>query len=85
VRTGGHRPVRLKPLKEFAMIRMLLAVATCLAMVSVAVAADIPRPQPPPPTPPVGKAPVGKYPVGKFPVGKFPGKYPQPQPVVTKG
>jgi hypothetical protein len=63
------------------MIRILLAVATCLAMVSAAGAADIPRPQPPPPTPPVGKAPVGKYPVGKYPVGK----YPQPQPVVTKG
>ena len=39
------------------------------AMLSVAVAADLPRKEPPPPAPPVGKAPIGKY----------------PQPVVTKG
>jgi hypothetical protein len=49
------------------------------AMLSVAVAADLPRKEPPAPAPPVGKAPIGKYPVGKYPVGKY------PTPVVTKG
>ena len=61
------------------MIKIVLAMGACLAMVSTAAAADLPRRQPPPPQPVVGKAPIGKYPVGKYPVGKY------PQPVVTKG
>jgi hypothetical protein len=61
------------------MMKIVLATAASLAMLSVAAAADLPRKEPPPPAPPVGKAPIGKYPVGKFPVGKY------PQPVVTKG
>jgi hypothetical protein len=61
------------------MMKIVLAVAACFAMVSVAAAADLPRRQPPPPQPVVGKAPIGKYPVGKYPVGKY------PQPIVTKG
>ncbi len=58
---------------------IVLATAASLAMLSAAVAADLPRKEPPPPAPPVGKAPIGKYPVGKAPIGKY------PQPVVTKG
>jgi hypothetical protein len=58
------------------MLKMLLASATCLAMLGTAVAADLPRRQPPPPEPVVGKAPIGKMPIGKLPIGKYPGKYP---------
>ena len=59
---------------------MIMVMAACFAMLSVAAAADLPRKEPPP----VAAAPMGKYPVGKYPVGKYPvGKY--PQPVVTKG
>ena len=59
---------------------VIIVTAGLLAMLSVAVAADLPRREPPP----VTAAPIGKYPVGKYPVGKYPvGKY--PQPVVTKG
>jgi opacity protein-like surface antigen len=65
------------------MMKILLATAASLAMLSAAAAADLPRKEPPPPAPQpyVGKAPIGKYPVGKAPIGK----YPQPQPVITKG
>ena len=59
------------------MLKILTALGASLAMLSVAVAADLPRREPPPPAP----APVGKYPVGKYPLGK----YPPPVPVVTKG
>jgi hypothetical protein len=61
------------------MMKIVLATAASLAMLSAAAAADLPRKEPPPPAPPVGKAPIGKYPVGKAPIGKY------PQPVVTKG
>jgi hypothetical protein len=59
------------------MLKILTALAASLAMLSAAVAADLPRREPPPPA----AAPVGKYPVGKAPIGK----YPPPPPVVTKG
>ena len=68
------------------MMRIIILVTAALfAMLSVAVAADLPRSEPPPTVAaPIGKYPVGKYPVGKYPVGKYPvGKY--PQPVVTRG
>jgi hypothetical protein len=60
------------------MMKVLLATAASLAMLSAATAADMPRKEPPPPAGPIGKTPIGKYPVGKYPVGKY------PQPVVTK-
>jgi hypothetical protein len=49
-------------------------------MLTAAVAADYPRPQPVYTQAPVGKAPIGKYPVGKAP---YYGK--APTPIVTKG
>jgi hypothetical protein len=63
------------------MIKMLVATAATVGMVSAAFAADLPRRQPPPPVAPmaVGKAPIGKGPIGKAPMGKY------PQPVYTKG
>ena len=61
-------------------MKMLLATAACLGMVSVAAAADLPRREPAPvAVAPVGKAPIGKGPIGKGPIGKA------PQPVYTKG
>ena len=70
----------LGPLANFQggyiMLKILTALAASLAMLTAAVAADIPVRQPPPPPPPVGKAPIGKAPLGK---------YPTPPPVVTKG
>jgi hypothetical protein len=48
-------------------------------MLTAAVAADLPRPQPVYQQAQVGKAPIGKAPVGKYPVGKA------PAPIVTKG
>lgn len=57
------------------MMKLLVATVASFALVSVAVAADLPRKEPPP-VAAVGKAPVGKLP-GKYPVGKYPvGKYP---------
>jgi hypothetical protein len=55
-------------------VKVLIATGAVLAMVTVASAADLPRPQPVPayPAAPVGKAPIGKSPVGKSPVGKAP-------------
>jgi hypothetical protein len=61
------------------MLKLSIAVTACLAMVTAAAAADLPRSQPPPPQPVLGKAPIGKTPIGKTPVGKAPG------PIVTKG
>ena len=59
------------------MIKMFIATAATLGIVSAAVAADLPRREPAPVyAPTVGKAPIGKAPIGK---------YPQPQPVYTKG
>jgi hypothetical protein len=71
-------------LKESEMVKYLIAIATTVAMLDAAVAADLPQPQPPPPAPVVGKAPIGKAPIGKLPIGKTPAP-PPPPPIVTKG
>jgi hypothetical protein len=61
------------------MIKALIATGATLALVTVASAADLPRPQPVvQQAPVVGKAPIGKEPVGKAPIGKM------PAPVVSK-
>lgn len=55
------------------MVKVMMIVGATLAMVTVASAADLPRPQPVPQQPPViGKMPIGKGPIGKGPVGKAP-------------
>lgn len=61
------------------MIKILLASAATIGLVSAAAAADLPRREPPPAYAPVGKAPIGKGPIGKGPIGKA------PQPIYTKG
>jgi hypothetical protein len=61
------------------MLKFLVVTGTSLGMVTAAVAADYPRPQPVYTQAPVGKAPIGKYPVGKAP---YYGKAPT---IVTKG
>jgi hypothetical protein len=54
-------------------VKVMMIVGATLAMVTVASAADLPRPQPVPQQPPmVGKMPIGKGPIGKGPVGKGP-------------
>ena len=53
-------------------MKFLIAAGATLAMVSVACAADLPRPQPVVQPAAVGKMPIGKGPVGKGPVGKGP-------------
>ena len=53
-------------------MKFVIAAAATLAMVAVASAADLPRPQPVVQQPVVGKMPIGKGPVGKGPVGKGP-------------
>jgi hypothetical protein len=59
------------------MIKILIVTTATLGIVSIAVAADLPRREPAP----VYAAPMGKAPIGKAPIGK----YPQAQPVYTKG
>lgn len=57
------------------MVKVLIATAATLALVTAASAADLPRPQPAPhysEAPVVGKMPIGKGPVGKMPYGKGP-------------
>ena len=57
------------------MVKILIATAATLALVTAASAADLPRRQPAPvysEAPAVGKMPIGKGPVGKGPVGKGP-------------
>jgi hypothetical protein len=53
-------------------MKFLIAAGATLAMVTVASAADLPRPQPVVQQPVVGKMPIGKGPIGKGPVGKGP-------------
>jgi hypothetical protein len=53
-------------------MKFLIAAGATLAMVTVACAADLPRPQPVYQQAAVGKMPIGKGPVGKSPVGKTP-------------
>lgn len=57
------------------MVKMLIATAATLALVTAASAADLPRRQPVPAyteAPIIGKMPIGKSPVGKAPYGKGP-------------
>jgi hypothetical protein len=61
------------------MLKFMVVTGTSLAMLTAAVAADYPRPQPVSTQATVGKAPIGKYPVGKAPYGKA------PAPIVTRG
>jgi hypothetical protein len=56
-------------------VKMLIATAATLALVTAASAADLPRRQPAPAyteAPAIGKMPIGKSPVGKAPYGKGP-------------
>jgi hypothetical protein len=65
------------------MLKIVIATATTLGMISSALAADLPRREPAPvAVAPVGKAPIGKGPIGKGPVGKGPVAG---GPVYTKG
>src|SRR6266850_2448760 len=66
--------------RRMLMLKFLVVTGTSLGMLTAAVAADYPRPQPVYTQAPVGKAPIGKYPVGKAP---YYGK--APTPIVTKG
>jgi len=63
------------------MLKFLVVGAATFALVGVAAAADLPRPQPVYQTAPVGKMPIGKGPIGKGPIGKAP----VAAPLVTKG
>ena len=54
------------------MLKIVVIGTALFAMVGVATAADLPRPQPVYQAAPVGKMPIGKSPVGKSPVGKAP-------------
>lgn len=56
------------------MVKILIATASVVALMTAASAADLPRPQPVPayPAAPIGKMPIGKGPVGKAPIGKTP-------------
>ena len=54
------------------MTKLILATVASFALVTAAIAADMPRREPAPAAGPVGKHPVGKGPVGKAPVGKQP-------------
>ena len=59
------------------MLKFIVLAGASLAFVSVAAAADLPRPQPVYSQAPVGKMPIGKTPIGKTPIGKTPiGKTP---------
>jgi hypothetical protein len=58
---------------------LIIGTAATFALAGVAIAADLPHPQPVYQNAPVGKMPIGKYPVGKTPIGKA------PAPIVTKG
>jgi hypothetical protein len=56
-------------------MKMLIATAATLALMTAASAADLPQRQPAPvysEAPMVGKMPIGKSPIGKAPYGKGP-------------
>jgi hypothetical protein len=75
VRSEGDTVCSCKDLRRISVVKMLIATAATLALVTVASAADLPRPQPAPAyteAPVIGKAPIGKSPVGKAPYGKGP-------------
>ncbi len=67
-------------------MKILIVTGATLAMMTAAVAADFPHPQPVYQTAQVGKMPIGKAPIGKAPIGKAPiGKGPIGKtPVVTR-
>jgi hypothetical protein len=52
--------------------KFVIAAGATLALVTVAHAADLPRPQPVYEQPAFGKMPIGKAPIGKSPIGKAP-------------
>jgi len=54
------------------LMKVVIIAGATLALVTVASAADLPRPQPVYQQAPVGKMPIGKSPIGKSPVGKAP-------------
>ena len=63
--------------RRMLMLKFFLVTGTSVAMLTAAVAADLPRAQPVYQQAPVGKAPIGKTPIGKAPIGKA--------PLVTRG
>ena len=48
---------------------LIIGTAATFALDGVAIAADLPHPQPVYQNAPVGKMPIGKCPVGKTPIG----------------
>ena len=58
--------------RRSALMKVVIIAGATLALVTVASAADLPRPQPVYQQAPVGKMPIGKSPIGKSPVGKAP-------------
>lgn len=65
------------------MKKFVISAGAMLALMTVAHAADLPRPQPVYEQPAFGKMPIGKAPIGKSPVGKAP-VY-APGPAVRRG
>jgi hypothetical protein len=61
------------------MVKFLIVGIATLAFAGVAIAADLPHPEPVTQNAPIGKMPIGKMPIGKYPLGKA------PAPIVTKG
>jgi hypothetical protein len=59
-------------IRRSTVVKVMMIAGATLAMVTVASAADLPRPQPVYQQAPVGKMPIGKGPIGKSPVGKAP-------------
>jgi hypothetical protein len=59
-------------LGENAVMKIVIVAGATLALVTAAVAADLPRRQPVYQEAPVGKMPIGKSPIGKTPVGQPP-------------
>lgn len=53
-------------------MKIVIAAAAMLAVVTAAGAADLPRRQPVYQEAPLGKMPIGKSPIGKTPIGKTP-------------
>ena len=58
--------------RKNTVMKIVMIAGATLAMVTAAVAADIPRAQPVYQTAQLGKMPIGKTPIGKTPIGKPP-------------
>jgi hypothetical protein len=74
-RSGAYHACYRYRLWRASVVKILIATAATLALVTAASAADLPQRQPAPvysEAPVVGKMPIGKYPVGKSPIGKAP-------------